>query len=127
MARRSRRLPTLPLLVLLLLAALAWGFYTPVKIQYQEAREQARAQAELEALRERNEYLDEQIERLRTPEGVEEVARETLGMVKPGEQAYVVVDAAQESSPTVAAAQAEGDAENTGVWSDLFDLVFGGR
>lgn len=107
--------------------AAAGGFYTPVKIHYQESRAQARAQAELEALRERNAYLDAQIERLQTPAGVEEVARETLGMVKEGEHAYVVVDASQESSPVVAAAQGDEDTEDAGIWSGLLDLVFGAR
>ncbi|HET6498970.1 MAG TPA: septum formation initiator family protein [Coriobacteriia bacterium] len=126
-ARGARRRWLLPLLLLLIFAAAAWGFYAPVKIHYQEAREQARARAELEALRERNAHLDSQIERLQTPEGVEEVARETLGMVKEGENAFVVVDASHEDSPAVAAAQAEEGAEGAGVWSGLVDLVFGRR
>jgi hypothetical protein len=62
------------------------------QIQYQETREQARLEAELASLQERNESLSAQVERLKTPEGVEEVARESLGMVKPGENLYVVID-----------------------------------
>lgn len=122
---RGRRI--LPLLALLLIALAVGGFYTPVKIHYQESREQARAQAELEALQERNEYLDSQIERLKTPEGVEEVARETLGMVKEGERAYIVVDSSSESSPVAAATQGEQGAGGTGVVDGIIDLLFEGR
>jgi hypothetical protein len=106
---------------------LGWTFYTPLKIQYQESREQARLEAELESLRERNDSLSTQVERLRTPEGVEEVARETLGMVKDGEHAYVVLDGATEATATTLAPQTQDGGSQESVWDDLLDLVFGGR
>jgi len=106
---------------------LGWTFYMPLKIQYQESREQARLEAELESLRERNDTLSAQVERLRTPEGVEEVARETLGMVKEGEHAYVVLDGAAEATASTLAQQAEDDGLQDSVWDDLLDLVFGAR
>jgi cell division protein FtsL len=88
----------LPLVALGLVRYSAGRFYTPLKIQYQETREQARLEAELASLQERNESLSAQVERLKTPEGVEEVARESLGMVKPGENLYVVIDPAEEAT-----------------------------
>ena len=38
-----------------------------------------------------NERLSQQVELLKTDEGIEEVAREKLGLVRPGELAYAVV------------------------------------
>jgi hypothetical protein len=109
---------------LLTVVALGWVFYAPLKIQYQESREQQRLQAELDGLKARNDALSAQVERLRTPEGVEEVARQTLGMVKQGEHAYVVLDSGEDESATAPATDArqEGD-----IWHDLLDLIFGVR
>lgn len=106
---------------------LAWTFYTPLKIQYQESREQARLEAELEQLKERNENLSAQVERLRTPEGVEEVARETLGMVKEGEHAYIVLDPSEETSVAASVEQPADEAYPGTLWNQLLDLVFGVR
>lgn len=116
----------IPLLAIGLVAVLAWAFYPPLKIQYQESREQARLEAELAALQESNESLSAQVERLKTPEGVEEVARKSLGMVKEGENLYVVIDPAGEATTTAAAAP-EAAAMNGSVWDDLLDLAFGVR
>ncbi|MBE0417428.1 MAG: septum formation initiator family protein [Coriobacteriia bacterium] len=112
--------------MLTLAAVLGWAFYPPLKIQYQESREQARLEAELASLKERNESLSVQVERLRTPEGVEEVARESLGMVKEGENLYVVIDPAEETS-TLVPESSEEEAAPGSVWNGLLDLVFGVR
>lgn len=120
----TRRVWLLPAALLLTVVALGWVFYAPLKIQYQESREQQRLQAELDGLKARNDALSAQVERLRTPEGVEEVARQTLGMVKQGEHAYVVLDSGEDESATAPATDArqEGD-----IWHDLLDLIFGVR
>lgn len=47
--------------------------------------------AEVHDLKFVNARLEERVALLRTDEGVEEVAREKLGLVKPGELAYAVV------------------------------------
>jgi cell division protein FtsL len=116
----------LPLVALGLVAVLGWALYSPLKIQYQETREQARLEAELASLQERNEGLSAQVERLKTPEGVEEVARESLGMVKPGENLYVVIDPAEEATTAVAGVPEEATVQDS-LWNDLLDLVFGVR
>jgi len=106
---------------------LGWALYTPLKLQYQESREQARLQAELDSLKQRNENLSAQVERLKTPEGVEEVARESLGMVKEGENVYVVIDPSEEASASTLARTGEEDPVHDSIWDDLLDLVFGVR
>jgi cell division protein FtsL len=111
------------LIVLGLVVILTWTFYPALRIHYQENRERSRLETELESLRERNESLNAQVERLRTPEGVEEAARENLGMVKPGENLYVVV----EPEPTATAEASIAPVESETLWVRLLDRVFGVR
>ena len=125
--RRTRRPRWVtPLVLLATLALMAWAFYTPLRLSYQESREQARLEAELAALKERNEQLAAQVDRLQTPEGVEEVARENLGMVKEGEHAYVVLDPSADTT-TPAAPRDEAALSTDSLWTSVLDLIFGVR
>ena len=116
----------MPLLIVLVLALIGWVFYPPMKIQYQESREQMRLEAELESLKERNDALSAQVQRLQTPEGVEEVARESLGLVKPGENLYLLIDPDEETSTPLPASPDEEVVQES-LWYGLLDLVFGVR
>ncbi len=110
------------LLAVLVLAA--WTFYPALRVQYQESRERDRLAAELADLKDRNDALSAQVERLKTPEGVEELARENLGMVKEGEHLYVVLD--PEATATAGPPEPDPEADDP-FWVDLLDLVFGVR
>lgn len=88
----------------------------------------ARLESELAALENRNERLSKQVARLRTPEGVEDLARTQLGLVKKGEHAVVV-----EGLPASAAQTDTGpprvdsdyvDSTDSGQWSAFLDFVF---
>lgn len=48
--------------------------------------------AEIDVMRQRNQELATEIERLDSDHNVEEMARHNLGLVKPGEQAYAIVE-----------------------------------
>lgn len=99
----------------------AWYVYPVFKLQYQHQHEVRTLEAELDSLKERNGELREEVDELKTPEGVEELARETLGLVKPGEQAYVVTGGVgDESTATVDAAQGEKP-----LWQGVLDTLFG--
>lgn len=94
--------------------------YPVLRLQYQQQRELQTLQEELEGLKDRNADLRQQIDELKTPEGVERVARESLGLVKPGEHAYVVtggmsVEATDTAEP--------GDGRSLG--QRLLDAIFG--
>lgn len=121
-----RRSYLVPLAFAVLLIVGAWSYYPVARMNYQEQREKERLQVELESVRERNASLREQVERLKTPEGVEEIARESLGLVKEGENLYVVLDGTD--TPTVAAVTpgntdtVQGD---SGLWRRALDAVFG--
>lgn len=111
-----------PVLVSITIVLAAWTVYPVLRIQYQHERELQTLQAELDGLKRRNETLREQVDRLKTPEGVEQAARESLGMVKPGEQAYVVTGGSTgETSETVLP-----DAEpEPPLWQQALDALFG--
>ena len=112
------------------LALAVWGFYPVARVQYREEREKARLEAELKGLQERNARLKKAVARLRTPEGVEDLARENLGYVKKGEQAGVVLDSSAGAAESAASAIPDVDTEEpavapSGPWTPVLDLVFG--
>lgn len=92
-----------------------------LKLQYEHQRELRGIEAELESLKERNGELREEVDELKTPEGVEQLARESLGLVKPGEQAYVVTGGTiGETSATPEPAEDDGP-----MWQGVLDTLFG--
>lgn len=100
----------------------AWSVYPVFKLQYEHRREVRTLEVELASLKERNGELRQEVDQLKTPEGVEEVARETLGLVKPGEQAYVVTGGASEEATTTAEGSEE---QKTPLWQSMLDALFG--
>jgi hypothetical protein len=109
-----------------LLVAAAWAFYPVARIQYHEQRQKTLLEAELAGLRERNGVLRAQVDRLKTPEGVEQVARENLGMVKEGENLYVVVDDRTAEPTTVVEPNTANIPEpEPTLWLRTLDLLFG--
>jgi hypothetical protein len=120
----------MPLLVIGLAAVFVVTYYPVAKVQYRETRERARLGAELEGVRARNERLTAQVDRLNTPEGVEDYARVQLGLVKAGEHVGVVVDGSGSMPATIAVASAPRlDSEEAvippaGPWTEFLDSVF---
>jgi cell division protein FtsL len=114
-----------PVTIIVVMVLTAWSLYPAARVQYRETREKARLEAELEGLQARNDDLREQVDRLKTPEGVEDVARSTLGMVKEGENAYVVMDPEDESVMDRPAEIADTGVVEDTFWHDLLDMVFG--
>jgi cell division protein FtsB len=122
----------LPVVALVAGAVFVGTYYPVAKVQYRETRERARLEAELQGIRARNARLSTQVARLKTPEGVEDYAREQLGMVKAGETVGVVVDseAASQTTTSVVSAAPYIDSEETlkpavGPWAAFLDSVFG--
>lgn len=115
-----------PLALSALVVFAAWSFYPVARVQYGEQRQKARLEAELESLKERNSTLRAEVDRLKTPEGVEEVARESLGLVKQGENVYVVLDGDEtEATPTLAPDSASAALPGESAWLKVLDAVFG--
>lgn len=80
-----------PLIVLGIVIVLGTVFGSAYWDTYQIKREAARLARERDDLRKQNALLREEIRLLNTPEYVERIAREQLGLVKPGEVAVILV------------------------------------
>ena len=107
---------------------MGWYLYPLLRMHYAETSEVARLEKELDDLQDRNEQLRHDVERLQTPQGVEEAARESLGYVKPGENAYVVLAPDRsllETADVVPDAEAYRESGSPPLWRRVLDFVFG--
>jgi cell division protein FtsB len=77
----------LPVVALSLAAA---ALFFPARALMDQRGDVEVLEARLEALREENERLEREAHRLGDPAELEVLARERLGLVRPGEQAYVI-------------------------------------
>jgi predicted RNase H-like nuclease (RuvC/YqgF family) len=96
--------------------------YPVLRLQYQQEREVQSLEAELESVKSRNETLRSQVDELKTPEGIERLARDGLGLVKPGEQAYVVTGGSTGEATATVSAQRTVESS---LWLEVLDTVFG--
>jgi cell division protein FtsL len=90
---RSRRVRPTPAGVALALAVivLLFALAVPIRTLLQQRSDLAQIQTEQQALERQNEALKLQVARLHDPAYLERIARECLGMVRPGEISFVVV------------------------------------
>ncbi len=104
----------------------AWAIYPVLRLQYRSERQRQTLQQELVALEQRNAALRAEVEHLKTPEGVEALARERLGLTREGEQLYIVTDAESTSSPDAwVPSLARSIEPSTSVWIVILDSIFG--
>lgn len=117
-----------PLVILLVVTVFVFTYYPVARVQYREARDLARLENEFAALEARNVRLSKEVERLRTPEGVEDYARTRLGLVKRGESIAVVQGLPESMQPSKAKRpRIDSDYTPTGSddqWTALLDFVF---
>lgn len=121
----SRVLVTMTVLACLALSALF--LYAPAKQYYLQTREVDRLQAEYDAVSERNDALQQEVDKLMSDEGVEDLAREELGWVAEGEQAVSVsgLDLPDEEA-NFKANIPPGSVKAPKTWySEILDFVFG--
>lgn len=93
MARVRRKKRRIGIGILILLLVIGWvgisfskGFVRNLRMR----AEIASLDKEVDALNLRNAQLLTELEQIHSPEYVEQVAREELGLVKPGEQLYIL-------------------------------------
>lgn len=119
----------MPVVVIAIVTAFVYAYYPVARVQYRETRQRAQLRAELSALKSRNARLRKEVDRLRTPEGVEDQARTQLGLVKRGEHVVVVNDGRPSKATTNVAAPPDIDSDYlaeaaVGPWTSFLDLVF---
>jgi hypothetical protein len=112
-----------------LVAVLAWALYPALRLEYQASRSLAGLDQQYASLKERTSALRSQVAALKTPQGVEQVARQDLGYAKSGDNVYVVVPSGQATSSGTGAANAS-DASVAGtslpsLLQSLLDALFG--
>lgn len=98
---------------------------------YRLNRETEALQAEVVGLRAENIQLQQDIEQARTDTAIETIAREQLGLIKPGDRPVVVV--APSAQPAAASTRAEGTGPSAApapapappVWRQWWDYLFG--
>lgn len=92
-ARGRPKLKVFPLfLAIVVLASVFWSL-SPLKQRLEQGREIFRLKKEIAVTRLEKLRLYEEIKKLKTDKFyIEEIARKKLGLIKPDEEAYVVVD-----------------------------------
>jgi cell division protein FtsB len=101
-----------PAVILVVALALATNVL-PLRQIVAQRSEIAATQSTLEDIMAENAALDGQISALETPLEVERLAREELGYVRPGEQAFVVMDPTPSDRPASGAAPSAPAGEAT--------------
>lgn len=99
MTKKARKKKRLRVSVLLFYGFLLWLGFTFGKEfvrNYSLNRELAKLTNEIQAVELRNEQIRLDIERFSSPEHLERVAREELGLVKPGEMKYIITELSNE-------------------------------
>lgn len=106
--------------------------YTPAQQYYMSVRENARLQAEYEAVQQRNETLADQNEQLASASGQEDAVRQKYGYVKSGEQTANVSGlsdatvASESEKTTVDGNVLSSSIEAPETWySPVLDVIFG--
>ncbi len=120
--RRSRRTGT-GMVVLIVVSAIVLGGIFPFRQMLAQRRQVEGAEEKLAALVDENARLEQEIADLSTPAETERLAREQLGLVRPGEVGYAV-----ETLPPAAVAPEdlpEADGGDRPFWQRIWDFLTG--
>lgn len=121
------RLAAVLVVPLLLYALVATG--QKAVANYRLNQEADGLRSEIVALRAENLQLQHDLEQARTDQAIETIAREQLGLVKPGDHPLVLVaqppQAAASSSSAVSAPASTGTPSPPPIWRQWWDYFFG--
>lgn len=106
--RRGRNAGWLAVLLIVALAITLAGVFPFRQLLFQQ-RQVDNAQAQLAALQEENARLEDEAAALETPAEIERIAREELGLVRPGEVGYAVQTPQAVPAPPLEAAAEDDD------------------
>lgn len=94
--KRKKKLRVGVLLIYVLIFWIVFVFGKGFFRNYLLHRKIAQLNHEIQAVRMRNEQIRQDIARFNSPEYIERVAREELGLVKPGEIKYIITEVSPE-------------------------------
>lgn len=123
-AAHARGIPLLPIAIVAVLVLLGWSIYPVARMHYKEQRDLAKLQHQLADIRARNERLKHEVDALKTPQGVEEAARQ-LGLARQGEQVWVPIPEGTKPGSLTPAPNIRTADVTPDVWTRLLDTVFG--
>jgi cell division protein FtsL len=112
----------LPLAVLGVVAVVGWALYPAVQLQYQTSRRVGSLEQQYDTLRSRNNKLRQEVSAMGTAAGVEDLARNNLGLGKPNETVFVVVPSGSSTSGSKPATSAP---PARSMIQSFLDTVFG--
>jgi cell division protein FtsL len=113
--KKKKKFPFIHILSCLFAVFILYSFnanYARKTVEYKEKQTQVQqVGSEITDLEKENRDLKQQVSHLNTNEGVEEIAREKLGLIKPDEIAFVVVSSPTPQSPAAQAATRNPDSK----------------
>lgn len=112
------------LMMLIVLVGAAFILFFPARQLVQQRQRIGSLEDRLLQLRAENDLLSQDVERLSKPEELETLARERLGLVKPGERAYFVEPI--EPEPTTAPRDVPKASWWERAWESFTSLLRGG-
>ncbi len=112
------------LIMLIVAVGAAFILFFPARQLVQQRQRIGSLESRLVQLRTENELLSQDVDRLSDPQELEVLARERLGLVKPGERAYFV----EPTEPEPASAPTEAKAASwwERAWETFTSLLRGG-
>lgn len=122
-AREALEAPPRRTLLAVGAAISAFLVFFPAKQLIGEHLRVTRLEARLQALKAENDQIQAQVKRLQDPAELELIARERLGLVKPGERAYLLVP--QETAKPQAPKKVEPATWYERLWDRAWSLVRG--
>ena len=119
------RAVTVATLILLVAVALVFSNVFPFRQILAQQELVQRKEQTLEVLREENARLTAAADYLQTDHGVEKIARQDFGYVRPGEVAYVVVSPPEEEAEFVPPAPEPIEELDRAWWQGIWDFLTG--
>ena len=122
-----RRHPWLVVALLALLGVLGLGAF-PARAYLDQVNQREELARQVDELARVNAQLDAERARLGTPEAIEQLARQRYQLVRPGEEAYVILPdgrppAAAPATPDTAAPKPQEQSWWNKAWSKLLSLL----
>lgn len=113
------------LLILIILSVFFYFYHEKYREYLKKKASVARLESEINNLKKENTELKNQIERLNKPVGAEEIARDRLGMTKPGELSFVIIPSPEEIPAPQASKQPSAGAPKENWFSKLIKKIKG--